>query len=47
LAEEAIDVRVDDLDKLANVIDAAKSPKNVIITVSNPRFELKARKLTR
>jgi uncharacterized protein len=38
-----IDVRVDDLDKLADVIDAANSPKNVIITVGNPRFELKAR----
>jgi uncharacterized protein len=38
-----IDVRVDDLDKLADVIDAANSPKNVTITVANPRFELKSR----
>ncbi|HKW01426.1 MAG TPA: SIMPL domain-containing protein [Vicinamibacterales bacterium] len=38
-----IDVRVDDLDKLADVIDAANSPKNVAITVGSPRFELKAR----
>ena len=38
-----IDVRVDDLDKLADVIDAANSPKNVVIVVANPRFELKAR----
>lgn len=37
-----IEVRVDDLDKLADVIDAANSPKNVIITVGNPRFALKA-----
>ncbi len=38
-----IDVCVDDLDKLADVIDAANSPKNVSITVANPRFELKSR----
>lgn len=38
-----IDVRVDDLDKLADVIDAANSAKNVSITVANPRFELKSR----
>jgi uncharacterized protein len=38
-----IDVRVDDLDKLADVIDAANSPKNVAIVVGNPRYELKDR----
>lgn len=38
-----IDVRIDDLDKLADVIDAANSPKNVTITVANPRYELKSR----
>jgi uncharacterized protein YggE len=38
-----IEIRIDDLDKLADVIDAANSPKNVAIAVGNPRFELKAR----
>ena len=38
-----IEVRVDALDFLADVIDAANSPKNVAITISNPRFELSNR----
>jgi len=38
-----IEIRIDDLDRLADVIDAANSPKNVAIAVGNPRFELKAR----
>ena len=38
-----IEVRIDALDLLADVIDAANSPKNVAITISNPRFELKNR----
>jgi len=39
------EVRVDDLDKLADVIDAANSTKNVAITISNPRYELKDREV--
>jgi len=38
-----IEVRIEALDLLADVIDAANSPKNVAITISNPRFELKNR----
>ena len=38
-----IEVRVDDLDRLAEVIDAANSPKNVAITIGSPRFDLKNR----
>lgn len=36
-----IEIRIDDLDKLADVIDAANTPKNVAITVGSPRYELK------
>jgi uncharacterized protein YggE len=38
-----IEVRVDNLDRLGEVIDAANSPRNVAVTISNPRFELKSR----
>jgi uncharacterized protein YggE len=38
-----IEVRIDDLDKLADVIDAANAAKNVALTISNPRLELKNR----
>jgi uncharacterized protein len=35
-----IEVRVDDLTRLADVIDAANTAKNVALTISNPRLEL-------
>jgi uncharacterized protein YggE len=38
-----IEVRVDDLDKLSQVIDAANSPKNAALSVTGPRFDLKNR----
>ena len=38
-----IEVRVDALDHLAEVIDAANGPKNIALTVTGPRFELKDR----
>lgn len=38
-----VEVRIDTLDLLADVIDAANTPKNVAITISNPRWELKNR----
>ena len=38
-----VEIRIDDLEKLADVIDAANSPKGVAITIGNPRFELKTR----
>lgn len=38
-----IEVRIDDLDRLADVIDAANTAKNVALTISNPRLELKSR----
>lgn len=38
-----IDVQIDDLDRLADVIDAVNATKNVALTISNPRLELKNR----
>jgi len=38
-----IEVRLDDLDKLADVIDAANLPKNIAVTIGSPRYELKDR----
>jgi uncharacterized protein len=38
-----VEVRIDDLDRLADVIDAANAAKNVALTISNPRLELKDR----
>ncbi len=38
-----IEVRVDDLDRLADVIDAANSSRNVAVTIASPRFDLKNR----
>jgi uncharacterized protein YggE len=38
-----IEVRVDDLDNLADIIAAANAPKNVVINIGTPRFELKDR----
>lgn len=36
-----IEVRVDDLDELSEVIDAANSSKNTAISIMGPRFDLK------
>ena len=38
-----IEVRVDELEKLPQVIDAANAPRNAGLTVSGPRFDLKNR----
>jgi len=35
-----IEVRIDDLARLADVIDAANAAKNVALTISSPRLEL-------
>jgi hypothetical protein len=43
VAHNQIEVRVDDLDKLPDVLDAADTPKNVSLTVDAPRFDLKDR----
>lgn len=43
VAHNQIEVRVDDLDKLPDVLDAANTPKNVSLTVDAPRFDLKDR----
>ena len=37
-----IEVRIDDLDRLADVIDAANTAKNVALTIASPRLELKS-----
>jgi uncharacterized protein YggE len=36
-----LEVRVDDLDKLGDVIDAANGPKNAGLSITGPRFDLK------
>jgi hypothetical protein len=38
-----IEVRIDDLEKLSQVIDAANSPKSAALSVVGPRFDLKNR----
>ena len=38
-----VEVRVDELDKLSQVIDALNSPKSAALTVSGPRFDLRSR----
>jgi uncharacterized protein YggE len=43
IVRNQIDVRIDDLDRLADVIDAANTARNVALTISNPRLELKSR----
>ena len=43
VAHNQIEVRVDDLDKLPDVLDAANTPKNVSLIVDGPRFDLKDR----
>jgi uncharacterized protein YggE len=41
VARNQIEVRVDDLDKLADVIDAANVPKASGLSIIGPRFDLK------
>jgi uncharacterized protein YggE len=43
VAHNQIEVRVDDLDKLPDVLDAANTPKSVSLTIEGPRFDLKDR----
>jgi uncharacterized protein YggE len=43
IAHNQIEVRVDDLDKLPAVLDAATTPKNVTLSIGDPRFDLKNR----
>jgi uncharacterized protein YggE len=38
-----VELRIDDIDKLADVIDAANMPKNIAVTIGSPRYELKDR----
>ena len=38
-----IEIRIDEIDKLADVIDAANMPKNIVVTIGSPRYELKDR----
>jgi uncharacterized protein YggE len=45
VAHNQIEVRVDDLDKLPDVLDAANTSKNVSLTVEGPRFDLKDREI--
>jgi uncharacterized protein YggE len=41
VARNQIEVRVDNLDKLADVLDAVNSPKNIALSITGPRFDLK------
>ena len=41
LVRNQIEVRVDDLDKLGEVLDATDSAKSTMLTVTGPRFDLK------
>jgi uncharacterized protein YggE len=41
IVRNQVEVRVDDLDKLGEVIDAANSSRSTTITVTGPRFGLK------
>ncbi len=43
IAHNEIEVRVDDLDKLPDVLDAANTPKGVSLSIEGPRFDVKAR----
>jgi uncharacterized protein YggE len=43
VAHNQIEVRVDDLDRLPDVLDAANTPKNVSLTIDGPRFDLEDR----
>jgi hypothetical protein len=38
-----IEIRIDEIDKLADAIDAANMPKNIAVTIGSPRYELKDR----
>jgi uncharacterized protein YggE len=38
-----IELRIDEIDKLADVIDAANMPRNIAVTIGSPRYELKDR----
>ena len=38
-----IELRIDEIDKLADVIDAANTPRSVAVTIGSPRYELKDR----
>jgi uncharacterized protein YggE len=41
VSRNQIEVRIDDLDKLGDIIDAANIPRNVGLSVIGPRFDLK------
>ena len=41
VVRNSLEVRVDNLDKLSDVIDAANSSKSTAISISGPRFDLK------
>jgi uncharacterized protein YggE len=43
VAHNQIEVRVDDLNTLPAVLDAANTPKNVTLSISGPRFDVKDR----
>jgi hypothetical protein len=41
LVRNSIEVRVDDLDKLPAVLEAANAQKSTTLTIAGPRFDLK------
>jgi uncharacterized protein YggE len=47
VARNQVEVRVDDLDRLSEVIDAVTAPKTIAVSVQGPRFDLKDERAAR
>ena len=47
VARNQVEVRVDNLDRLSDIIDAVNAPKTVAISVQGPRFDLKDERAAR
>ena len=47
VARNQIEVRVDNLDRLSDIIDAVNAPKTVAVAIHGPRFDLKDERTAR
>jgi uncharacterized protein YggE len=47
VARNQVEVRVDNLDRLADVIDAVTAPKTIAVSLHGPRFDLKDERAAR
>jgi len=43
VARNQIEVRIDEIDKVSDVVDAANTPRSAALVVGSPRFDLKNR----